>query len=180
MKRYVAALVPLAVFLVMAGLFAVSVFRGQPWVLSSAMVGKPVPEFILPSAFPGGRHLADEDLKGHVSVVNVFASWCVPCQAEQPVLEKLGRDTGVPLYGINYKDQSADVDAWLEKHGNPFQAVGFDARGRVSIDWGVYGVPETFVVDKKGIIRLRHVGPVTPQDAETLFKPLFKRLEAEP
>jgi len=106
-------------------------------------------------------------------VVNFFASWCVPCQAEQPWLARMAEEDGIAVYGVNYKDKPEALAPWLEKHGNPFKAIGADDEGRVAIEWGVYGVPETFLIDRSGIIRLRHVGPVTEADYRALFRPLI-------
>jgi cytochrome c biogenesis protein CcmG/thiol:disulfide interchange protein DsbE len=168
------ALIPLVVFLLLVALFAAPLLRGiDPAKLESAMIGRPVPDFILPAALLEGRHFDRDDLAGAPAVVNFFASWCVPCQAEQPWLARMVEEDGIAVYGVNYKDKPEALAPWLEKHGNPFTAIGADDEGRVAIEWGVYGVPETFLIDRDGIIRLRHVGPVTEADYRALFRPLI-------
>ena len=141
--------------------------------LPSALIDKPVPGFALPQvdpSVPGG--FASEDLKGGVSVINVFASWCVPCLAEHPNITRIA-EAGIPVYGINHRDRPEAATEWLRRHGNPYIAVGADADARVSLEWGVTGVPETFIVDADGVIIYKHVGPVTddaperPDHAET-------------
>jgi cytochrome c biogenesis protein CcmG/thiol:disulfide interchange protein DsbE len=148
----------------------------DPSVLPSALIDKEVPAFDLPplegAGVPG---FSSEDLRGEVSLVNVFASWCVPCRVEHPIFVRLA-EQGVPIYGINYKDQPAKARAWLDELGNPFRAIGADEDGQVAIDWGVYGVPETFVVDREGRIRHRHVGPVQARDLERVILPMVAEL----
>jgi cytochrome c biogenesis protein CcmG/thiol:disulfide interchange protein DsbE len=161
-------LVPLMVFGALALLFFVRLFAGDPSRLPSALIGKPVPTFDLPplqglqrdgTPVPG---LATADLKGgKVHVVNVWASWCVPCRDEHPLLVELAKDPRIALVGINYKDQSENARRFLGALGNPFARVGEDSNGRVGIDWGVYGVPETFVVAPDGTIAYKHVGPLS-------------------
>ena len=159
--------VPLIAFALLAVILAIGLGR-DPQILPSALVGRPVPEFTLPP-LPGrdDHGLATADLGGRPMLVNVFASWCVPCRVEQPVLERLAED-GVVVQGINYKDAPGDVQDWLAELGDPFTFIGSDRDGKVGIEWGVYGVPETFVVDGKGQIRYRHVGPVLPSDVDKL------------
>lgn len=174
MKPQLLALLPLAVFLLLVALFAAPLLRGtDPARLESAMIGRAAPDFVLPAALPGGRHFDSDDLAGRPAVVNFFASWCVPCQAEQPYLARMAQEDGIAVYGINYKDKPEALAPWLERHGNPFTAIGADDEGRVAIEWGVYGVPETFVIDRHGTIRLRHVGPVTENEYRRLFRPLI-------
>lgn len=174
MKRHMIALLPLAAFVLLVGLFAAPLLRGQdPSRLESAMIGRTIPAFVLPSALPGQQSVTDAHLKGQPAVVNFFASWCVPCQAEQPTLTHIAAADGIAIIGIAYKDKPQDTTAWLAKHGNPFRATGADMSGRVAIEWGVYGVPETFVIDRAGIIRYRHVGPLTQQVYQDTVKPLL-------
>ncbi|MDP2206771.1 MAG: DsbE family thiol:disulfide interchange protein [Alphaproteobacteria bacterium] len=174
MKPQLLALVPLAVFILLLALFAAPLMRGvDPAKLESAMIGREIPDFVLPAALPDGRHFDRDDLAGAPAVVNFFASWCVPCQAEQPLLARMAAQDGIDVYGVNYKDKPEALAPWLEKHGNPFKLIGADDEGRVAIEWGVYGVPETFVIDRRGVIRLRHVGPVSEADYRALFKPLI-------
>jgi cytochrome c biogenesis protein CcmG/thiol:disulfide interchange protein DsbE len=151
----------------------------DPSTLPSALIDHPVPEFALPP-LPGrnGPGFSSGDLKGGVSLVNVFASWCVPCRVEHPLLRALARE-GVAIYGINYKDPAENAAGWLAELGDPYRAVGVDRDGRVAIDWGVYGVPETFVIDREGRIRYRFVGPMQPRDLDQTLRPLLGQLERE-
>ncbi len=176
MKRLI-FLLPVLLFAVVAVWMAVPLIRGDdPSVLPSALIDRPAPEFDLP-ALPGvAGGVAREDLGGAVRLVNFFASWCVPCLAEHPLLTRLAREEGIPVLGVNYKDATADATAWLDRHGNPYDKVGADADGRTAIDWGVYGVPETFVVDRDGHIRFRHAGPLTPDVVRTQLMPLIEGL----
>lgn len=173
------AFIPLGIFICVAALFAVPLLQGKdPAILPSAMIGKPMPAFTLPAAVgkkPLTAAVMLEDNKPFL--VNFFASWCVTCKDEQRVLENFSRQTGIPVYGIDYKDTQKDVAAWLERHGNPFRATGFDAEGRVAIDFGVYGVPETFLIDGDGVIRYKHVGALRREDMETVFAPLLEKLK---
>jgi cytochrome c biogenesis protein CcmG/thiol:disulfide interchange protein DsbE len=170
-------LLPLVAFIAVAAWFAIGLTR-DPSKIPSALLDRPMPEFTLPP-LQGANvpELSADAVRGHVALVNVFASWCVPCKAEHPVLMRLARDKRLPIYGINYKDWWEDSLNWLKELGNPYTAIGYDDQGRVGIEWGVYGVPETFVVDRDGRIRYKHIGPITPQVlAETLL-PLIERLE---
>lgn len=147
--------------------------RGVP----SALLGKPAPAFALPpleeSGLPALSNTDLADLPAPV-LVNFWASWCVPCIVEHPQLMRLSRD-GVAVFGVNYKDKAVDAAAFLTRHGNPFRRLGRDEPGRVAIDWGVYGVPETYLLDRKGIIRWRWPGPVTPEVLDQDLRPLLKR-----
>jgi cytochrome c biogenesis protein CcmG, thiol:disulfide interchange protein DsbE len=157
--------VPLALFLLVGLFLAVGLTR-DPSTLPSALVGKPAPEFALPPLEGRDQHgLSRADLGGRPTLVNVFASWCVPCRVEHPLLSRLAAE-GVLIQAINYKDRPEDATAWLAELGDPFDKVGSDQNGRVGIDWGVYGVPETFVLDGRGHIVHRHVGPLQPQDVD--------------
>ncbi|WP_027283435.1 DsbE family thiol:disulfide interchange protein [Rubritepida flocculans] len=150
--------------------------RGVP----SALIGRPPPEFALPAVEGAGLPaLSSADLRGLARpvVVNFWASWCVPCIIEHPQLMALSRE-GVPVLGINYKDRAADARGFLARHGNPYQRLGADEPGRVSIDWGVYGVPETYILDRQGIIRWRWAGPITPEILREDVTPLLRRLSA--
>ena len=145
-------------------------------VLPSALIDEPAPPFDLPP-LPGHEPgFSSADLQGHVSLVNTFASWCAPCRVEHPILNGLARSKRVPVYGIDYKDKPEAALAWLAELGNPYTRIGADD-GRVGIDWGVYGVPETFLVDRLGHIRYKHVGPLTREDVERDILPLIARLE---
>jgi cytochrome c biogenesis protein CcmG/thiol:disulfide interchange protein DsbE len=171
---------PVAIFLALAAVFGIYLYQvgiGGKTVaeLPSALIDRPVPDFSLPPIEGDGVGLASTQLTGQVSLVNVWASWCPPCRQEHPLLMRLARE-GVPIYGINYKDKPDAAKAFLAELGNPFAAIGADRTGRVAIDWGVYGYPETFVVDRTGRIRYRHVGPIMPHDLKTRIQPLLREL----
>ena len=169
-------LIPALVFLGLAIGLGLGLSK-DPSVVPSALIDKPVPEFALGPVLGAERGLASEDLRaGAVSLVNVFASWCGPCRAEHPLLMKLAEDGTVALFGINYKDRPEDARAWLDQLGDPFGRIGADLNGRVGIDWGVYGVPETFVIDATGRIRYKHVGVLTAKDLERTILPLLEGL----
>jgi len=162
---------------VMAALLTDSERNNDPSRLPSPLVGKPAPAISLPPIadnIPGG--FSSEDLKGEVTIVNVFASWCVPCLAEHPLITKLAAD-GVRVYGINHRDKAADAATWLRRHGNPYNAIGFDADARASLEWGVTGVPETFIIDPNGIIAYKHAGPITPDVLERKILPKLREVE---
>ena len=172
------ALLPLAGLVALIAVFALNIDR-DPSLVQSALIDKPAPAFALPAV--AGLPVPGFDtarLAGQVTVVNVFASWCIPCRDEHPVLEALKQQTGVALYGINQKDAAENAAAFLRELGNPYDAVGADSDGRTSIDWGVYGVPETFVVDTKGIIRFKHTGPLAPADIDREIVPAIARARA--
>jgi cytochrome c biogenesis protein CcmG/thiol:disulfide interchange protein DsbE len=159
------AVLPVLVFLLLAGIFYAAIFHGgDPSEVPSALIGRYVPEFELPPVDGLDRPgLSSADFgEGSPAIVNVWASWCVPCRTEMPLLVELASVAGVPLHGINYKDDPAAARRFLAELGNPFDRIGKDATGRAAIDWGVYGVPETYVIDKNGRIALKHVGPLTP------------------
>ena len=148
----------------------------DPTALPSALIDRKAPDFALPSLAQGEPGFSSADLQGQVSLVNIFASWCAPCRAEHPVLNALAKSKRVPIYAINYKDKTQNADAWLAELGNPYSKIGVDD-GRIAIEWGVYGVPETFVVDRAGHIRYRHVGPLTQADIERTILPLVAKLQ---
>ena len=143
--------------------------------IPSVLIDKPAPKFELPPIDGQAVGFSSTDLDGQVALVNVFASWCAPCRAEHPILMQLAAD-GVAVYGINYKDRPKDALAFLSNLGNPYKAVGADNTGRVSIDWGVYGYPESFVIDRHGRIRYKHIGPITPHDLDRTIRPLLREL----
>ena len=180
-RRRLIVLLPLLVFLAIAALFLYRLGSGDPSKLPSALIGRPVPDTPLPpipglardgAPVPG---IANADFKGAVSLVNVWASWCVPCHDEAPLLMKLAEDKRIRIIGINYKDQPENARRFIGRYGNPFAAVGADANGRASIDWGVYGVPETFVIDRNGRIAYKLVGPITPGNLEAALKPAIEQ-----
>lgn len=179
--------IPLAAFLLLAGIFMMQLLSGKDAsVLPSALIGKPAPATALepiPGLMKDGKQLPGLDpldFTGQLTLVNVFASWCAPCREEQPVLMQLATDERFRLVGFNYKDKTVNALAFLDEMGNPFAAVGADPKGRTGIEWGVYGVPETYLVDRDGVIVYKHVGPFTessiksdlmPAVAEALKKP---------
>ncbi|MGZ8219296.1 DsbE family thiol:disulfide interchange protein [Methylomagnum sp.] len=169
-------LIPLAVFLVMVIFLGIGLTL-DPREVPSPFIGKPAPAFTLPQVADASKTIAPADLKGQVYLLNVWASWCVSCREEHPVLVELAKTKAVPIYGLNYKDEREDALGWLQRFGNPYTASAFDADGRVGINWGVYGVPETFVVDKQGIIRHKQTGPITPEVLETKLLPLIRQLQ---
>ena len=176
-RRRLLYLLPLGIFGGMAAMFAVGL-RRDPSTLPSALIGKPVPTFALPPLQGRPLGLSSEDLKGHVSLVNVFASWCAPCRQEHPLFLDLSKRGTVPIYGINYKDRPEDASAWLAELGDPYRRIGADRDGRVSIDWGVYGLPETFVIDRAGTIAYKQVGLLTSETLNGTILPLVERLRA--
>jgi len=173
--RAVLFTLPLVALVALVAVFALSIDR-DPGLVRSVLIDKPVPEFSLPAVpglgVPGFDSAA---LTGAPTVVNVFASWCIPCRDEHPLLEALKADTGVRLYGINHSDAPENARAFLAELGNPYDAVGADRDRRVSIDWGVYGVPETFVVDAAGVITYKHVGPLTPEAIASGLLPALEK-----
>lgn len=178
-RRICLYLLPLAVFAAAAVFLAWGLTRDAR-VLPSALIDRPAPEFALPP-IPGrdDHGFSRADLGGEPMLVNVWASWCVPCRAEHPIITRLAEEEGVIVHGINYKDQPADAKAFLDQLGDPFRYIGQDRDGRVGIEWGVYGVPETFVIDRDGRIRYRHVGPMMPRDIERTILPLLRELRGE-
>jgi cytochrome c biogenesis protein CcmG/thiol:disulfide interchange protein DsbE len=159
----------------LAVLFAVGL-RHDPSIVPSVLIDKPVPDFDLPPLLEDKPGLATADLNGQVALVNVFASWCIPCRIEHPMFMRLAEKGEVPVYGINYKDAPADAKRWLAELGDPYTRIGADRDGRAGIEWGVYGVPETFVVDGTGTIRFKHVGPLTAEVLEDTIMPLVREL----
>jgi len=174
MRRLV-YVIPAVAFAALAIYFYVSLSR-DPSTLPSAMIDQPVPAFTL-AGLQDQPGLATREFAGQVVLINFFASWCVPCREEHPLLMNISRELGVPLYGIDYKDKPEDAERFLSELGNPYGRVAADRDGRVGIDFGVYGVPETYVIDKAGRIRKRHVGPLTPADVAKEIAPLVKALQ---
>ena len=173
--RRPAFLVPLAVFATIAVLLAFGLTL-NPREIPSPLIGKPVPQFELPPVQGRTLGLQTSDLEGEVSIVNVFASWCVACKEEHPVFMQMQRERLVPIHGLNYKDRPEDAQKWLDDMGDPYTRTGADIDGRVAIDWGVYGVPETFVIDREGRIAYKHIGPLTPKLLDETLRPLIARL----
>jgi cytochrome c biogenesis protein CcmG/thiol:disulfide interchange protein DsbE len=165
-------------FAVLAGLLAWGLTRNATEI-PSALIGKAVPAFSLPPVQGRTLGLSSSDLRREVSLVNVFASWCVACREEHPVFMQLAAGKKVPLHGLNYKDRPDDAAQWLDTMGDPYTRTGADLNGRVAIDWGVYGVPETFVVSADGHIAYKHIGAVTEQVLNETILPLVERLQTE-
>ncbi len=175
MKRLIVFALPLVALVGLIVVFAANINR-DPNYIPSVLINKPAPAVSL-AAVPGlGVPGFDSAaLKGEVTLVNIFASWCVPCRDEHPMLLALSKTAGVRIFGINQKDAPDNAVAFLSELGNPYAAVGADSNGRASIDWGVYGVPETFLIDRQGVIVLKIVGPLTPQSVETTLLPAIEK-----
>jgi cytochrome c biogenesis protein CcmG/thiol:disulfide interchange protein DsbE len=174
-RRRLLVAAPITGFALLAGLFAVGLNR-DPNRLPSALIGKTVPEFDLPPVKGRTLGLASANLLGEVSLVNVFASWCTACREEHPLFMELKRQKLVPLHGLNYKDAPDNAAQWLDSMGDPYVRTGADLDGRVAIDWGVYGVPETFVVSADGTIAYKHIGAVSERVLTETILPLVERL----
>jgi len=173
MARY---LLPLAVFLVLVGFLAKGLWL-DPREVPSPLIDKPAPAFRLARLDDPAGAVSKQDLLGHVWLLNVWASWCVACREEHPLMVEFARRGVVPIYGLDYKDTNEEGLKWLGRFGNPYAASLVDADGRVGIDFGVYGVPETFVIDKSGIVRFKQIGPMTPEVITGKILPLVKQLE---
>jgi cytochrome c biogenesis protein CcmG/thiol:disulfide interchange protein DsbE len=169
-------LIPLGVFVVLCAFLLVGLWR-DPREVPSPLIGKPAPPFVLSQLHEPAKTLGPADLKGQVWLLNVWASWCVSCREEHPLLVELGKAKIVPIVGLNYKDESAAGKRWLAQLGDPYNVSVVDRDGRVGIDWGVYGVPETFVVDKAGAIRYKQIGPITAEALEKKIMPLIRELQ---
>ena len=174
MKRF---LLPLGLFLVLAFFLAVGL-KLDPREVPSPLVGKPAPGFQAPALGRPEITIKRDDLLGKVWLLNVWASWCGACRDEHPVLVEFARRKLVPIYGLNYKDKREDGLGWLTQFGNPYTESVFDPEGRIGIDYGVYGVPETFVIDREGVIRYKHIGPITPEVLRDKLEPLLRKLNA--
>ena len=174
MKRF---LLPLGLFLVLAFFLALGL-KLDPREVPSPLVGKPAPGFQAPALGRPEITVKRDDLLGKVWLLNVWASWCGACRDEHPVLVEFARRKVVPIYGLNYKDKREDGLGWLTQFGNPYTESVFDPEGRIGIDYGVYGVPETFVIDREGVIRYKHIGPITPEVLRDKLEPLLRKLNA--
>jgi cytochrome c biogenesis protein CcmG, thiol:disulfide interchange protein DsbE len=171
-------IIPLILFIVLAVFLALGL-KGKPGEIPSPLLNKPAPVFSAPKLNAPNEKLSPADLKGKVWLFNVWASWCVSCRAEHPVINQLAQQKAAIIVGLNYKDDPDAAKKWLETLGNPYNDSVMDADGRIGIDWGVYGVPETFVIDKQGIVRYKHTGPVTEEDVQKTFLPLIAKLQGE-
>ena len=172
------ALYPLIAFIILVVFLAIGLTK-DPRKLPSPFIGKAAPTFTLPLLHAQEKIFSPEYMQGKVWILNVWASWCVSCRAEHKVLNALVSNNKVNLLGLNYKDEVTDARRWLSRYGDPYQLSVSDVEGVAGIEWGVYGVPETFVMDKKGIVRLKHTGPVTNKDVVEKIIPLIKKLEKE-
>jgi cytochrome c biogenesis protein CcmG/thiol:disulfide interchange protein DsbE len=169
---------PFLVFVVLA-IFLYVGLGLNPHEVPSPLINKPAPAFTLPQLHDTTKRFSSQDMKGQVWMLNVWASWCVSCREEHPVLMSLSRKNIVPIYGLDYKDKNEDGEAWLRNGGNPYTLVATDADGRVGIDYGVYGVPETYVIDKQGVIRYKQIGAITHENLQTKILPLIAELQAK-
>jgi len=170
------ALWVIAAFVALVALLAVGL-RLNPREVPSPLIGKPAPAFELPLLQEPDKRFAQKDMLGRVWIMNVWASWCPPCLVEHPVVTQLARSGMAPVVGLNYKDARDDALPWLRRNGNPYQLIVADVDGRIGIDYGVYGVPETYVIDQKGVIRFKHIGPLTPDVVQKKVAPLVKELD---
>ncbi|HEY0844119.1 MAG TPA: DsbE family thiol:disulfide interchange protein [Noviherbaspirillum sp.] len=174
MKRF---LLPLGIFIGLLIFLGIGL-RLNPREIPSPFIGKPAPAFNLTQLHEPNKTISPKDMEGQVWMLNVWASWCVSCRVEHPVLMDFAKLNVVPVIGLNYKDGRDDGIKWLREFGNPYAMSGWDNDGRVGIDYGVYGVPETFVIDKRGIIRMKHTGPLTPESLSQKILPLIKELQS--
>jgi cytochrome c biogenesis protein CcmG, thiol:disulfide interchange protein DsbE len=169
---------PLAAFLALALVLYVGLYR-DPHEVPSPLINKAAPAFALPQLDDPARMVTREQLLGHVYLLNVWASWCVSCRQEHPLLVEFAKHNPVEIYGLDYKDTRPEAMGWLAQFGNPYRASLFDAEGRVGIDFGVYGVPETFVIDKAGVVRYKQIGPFTEEALATKLVPMLQQLNSE-
>ncbi|WJW76493.1 DsbE family thiol:disulfide interchange protein [Thiohalobacter sp. IOR34] len=176
MNRY---LLPLGIFAVLVVLLAVGLGL-DPRKVPSPLIDKPAPAFSLPRLHQPEQSIGTADMKGKVWLLNVWASWCSACRSEHPLVIELGRRAGIEIVGLDYKDQREDALRWLRMLGDPYTSIAFDADGRVGIDWGVYGVPESFLIDKQGIIRYKQIGPIDRESLEETLLPMIRQLQEEP
>ena len=172
-------LIPLALFFVLITILALGFRLEDPHLLPSVLIDRPFPEFSLMELEEPERTLTVQDLKGEVALVNVWATWCPNCLIEHPELTRIAKEEGVPIYGINYNDESEKARRWLERHGNPYRFNMVDNEGKLGIDLGVYGAPETFLLDRHGVIQFKHVGTVTPEVWSSTLKPLIEQLRSK-
>lgn len=172
MKKFIA---PLILFIILGLLLAYGL-KLDPRKIPSPLIGKSLPAFSQPTVADPARRVSRDDLKGRVYLLNVWASWCVACRQEHPLLNELSRNKTIPIIGLNYKDKREDALGWLGSLGDPYELSLADPDGRLGIDLGVYGVPETFVIDKEGVIRYKYIGPLTPEAWEKTLAPLIKQI----
>jgi cytochrome c biogenesis protein CcmG/thiol:disulfide interchange protein DsbE len=171
--------IPLAVFIVLLGFLGIGLTL-KPNELPSPFIDRPAPAFSLPELLLPGEQFGNADLEGEVWLLNVWASWCVACRQEHPLLNRLAQTGAVTIVGLNYKDEADAAAAWLQQLGNPYTHIPADNSGDVGIEYGVYGVPETFVIDRKGLVRYKHIGPLTEESLQQTLMPLVTELQKEP
>jgi cytochrome c biogenesis protein CcmG/thiol:disulfide interchange protein DsbE len=171
------ALWTLGIFIALVALLAVGL-RLNPREVPSPLIGKPAPPFELPLLTEPDKRFSQKDMLGKVWIMNVWASWCPPCLVEHPVVTRIAQSGLAPVVGLNYKDARDDALPWLKRNGNPYQLIVFDANGRIGIDYGVYGVPETYVIDRKGVIRYKHIGPLSADVVKQKVEPLVQQLNS--
>lgn len=177
MTRFIFVL-PVAAFAALALWFAAGLGR-DPAYIPSMLIDRPAPDFALAPIAGGGRGFSSEDLKGQVSMVNIFGSWCAACVIEHPVLMEIAREGAAPIFGLDWKDKPGAAAEWLAARGDPYTAIGDDADGRVAIDFGVTGAPETFIIDAEGRVRHKHIGGITREDWRRVLKPMIEDLKAD-
>jgi len=168
----------LGMFVALVALLAIGL-RLNPREVPSPLIGKPAPTFELPLLMTPDKRFSERDMLGQVWILNVWASWCPPCLAEHPMVARIAQSGLAPVVGLNYKDAREEALPWLERNGNPYQLIAYDADGRIGIDYGVYGVPETYVIDRKGVIRYKHIGPLTADVVQQKLEPLVKELAGQ-
>lgn len=169
---------PLIIFAIILILLSRALFL-HPTEIPSPLINKPAPPLHLPDLFHPKKFITSQDFLGHITLLNVWATWCIACQEEHDVLLALAQQEKVIFYGLNYKDDPIAAKKWLKNYGNPYQRVGEDTSGNAAIDWGVYGSPETFIIDQQGIIRYKHVGPLTEEIWNNQLKPVIEKLGSE-
>jgi cytochrome c biogenesis protein CcmG/thiol:disulfide interchange protein DsbE len=167
----------LGVFVALVLLLAVGL-RLNPREVPSPLIGRPAPAFELPLLMEPDKKFSEKTMLGRVWILNVWASWCPPCLVEHPVVTQVSRSGMAPVIGLNYKDKPEDALPWLKRNGDPYQLIAFDGSGRIGIDYGVYGVPETYIIDRQGVIRYKHIGPITADVVKNDMEPLVRKLNA--
>ena len=167
----------LGAFVALVALLALGL-RLNPREVPSPLIGKPAPAFELPLLHQPDKRFSQKDMLGKVWIMNVWASWCPPCLVEHPVVTQLSRAGAAPVVGLNYKDARGEAQSWLKRNGDPFQVIAFDGDGRIGMDYGVYGVPETYVIDRRGVIRFKYIGPLNADVVQQKVLPLVKELSA--
>ena len=172
------SLIPFFLFILVASFLAVGL-NLNPRMVPSPFIGKPAPQFTLPELLGTNETISNHDFKDQVWLLNVWASWCAACRDEHPLLNQLSTQEVAPILGLNYKDNNTEAIAWLNQFGNPYQQVAVDQDGQIGIEYGVYGVPETFVIDKNGDIRHKHIGPLTESDIRSTLLPMIRKLQEE-